>query len=66
MKVLEELGLTSGEVKVYLALLELGPSSAGEIIEKSRLQNSVIHFCLNRLKEKGLVSYIKKGRKRIS
>jgi len=65
MEILEEIGLTPGEVKVYLALLELGSSSAGDIIDKSRLQNSVVHFCLNRLKEKGLVSYIKKGRKRI-
>lgn len=64
-KLLEELGLTAGEIKVYLALLELGPTSAGKVIEKSGLQNSVVHFCLNSLKKKGLVSYVKKGRIRI-
>ncbi|PIN75296.1 hypothetical protein COV18_03845 [Candidatus Woesearchaeota archaeon CG10_big_fil_rev_8_21_14_0_10_37_12] len=64
-KILEDLGLTPGEVKVYLALLELGPSSAGDIIDKSHLQNSVVHFCLNKLRELGLVSYIKKGKNRV-
>ena len=63
--ILEEIGLTPGEIKVYIALLSLGPSSAGDIIERSHLQNSVVHFCLNKLREKGLVSYIKKGRIRI-
>ncbi|MFQ5621311.1 MAG: helix-turn-helix domain-containing protein [Candidatus Nanoarchaeia archaeon] len=63
--VLEHLGLTPGESKVYLALLQLGPSSAGPIIEKSGLQNSVVHLCLNTLKDKGLISYVRKGRARI-
>ena len=53
--VLEEIGLTSGEAKVYLALLELGPSKAGGILRKSGLQNSVVHLCLNKLIEKGMV-----------
>lgn len=64
-KILEEIGLTPGEIKVYLALLESGPSSAGEILEKAKIQNSVFHFCVNRLIEKGLVSYIKKGKIRV-
>lgn len=64
-KIFEDIGLTQGEIKVYLALLELGPSSAGEIIDKSRVQNSVFHFCINSLIEKGLVSYIKKNKFRI-
>lgn len=64
-KVLEEIGLTNGEIKIYLALLELGSSTAGEIIRKSSMQNSVFHFCVNRIIEKGLVSYTKKGKIRI-
>tara|TARA_Y100000310_G_C20688673_1_gene820750 strand:+ start:3373 stop:4083 length:711 start_codon:yes stop_codon:yes gene_type:complete len=64
-KILEDIGLTQGEIKVYLALLESGPTTAGKILEKANIQNSVFHFCVNRLIEKGLVSYIKKNKFRI-
>ncbi|MBW2995999.1 hypothetical protein KY332_01730 [Candidatus Woesearchaeota archaeon] len=64
-KILEDIGLTQGEIKVYLALLELGPSTAGNIIDKADIQNSVFHFNINRLIEKGLVSYTKKGKFKI-
>ena len=64
-KILEEIGLTNGEIKIYLALLDLGSSTAGGIIKKSGLQNSVFHFCVNRIIEKGLISYTKKGKVRI-
>lgn len=60
--ILEDLGFTNAEIKVYLALLELGKSGAGLIISKTGLQNSVVHMTLNRLLEKGLISYAKKGR----
>lgn len=64
-KVLEDIGLTPGEIKVYLALLEEGPSTAGSILDKAKIQNSVFHFCVNSLIEKGLVSYVKKNKFRI-
>jgi len=32
LNVLRDLGLTEGEIRVYLALLELGSSTAGKII----------------------------------
>lgn len=55
--VLEELGFSTAETKVYLALLELGTSKAGELIKHSGLQNSVVHMTLSRLVEKGLASF---------
>lgn len=64
-KILEDIGLSSNEIKVYLALIELGPSTAGSVLEKANIQNSVFHFCVNRLMEKGMVSYVKKGKARI-
>lgn len=64
-KALENIGLTKGEIKVYLALLELGPSSAGSILDKAGIQNSVFHFCVNSLIGKGLVSYVRKNKFRI-
>ncbi|MCB9359384.1 hypothetical protein H6503_05615 [Candidatus Woesearchaeota archaeon] len=64
-KVLEDIGLSEREIRVYMTLLEEGPSSAGAILEKASIQNSVFHFCVNRLIEKGLVGYVKKGKIRI-
>ncbi|KYK26680.1 hypothetical protein AYK26_07280 [Euryarchaeota archaeon SM23-78] len=63
--VIEDIGLTQAEIKVYITLLETGTSSAGPILEKSGLQNSVVHRALNSLIEKGLISYILEGKKRI-
>jgi HTH-type transcriptional regulator, sugar sensing transcriptional regulator len=59
---LEELGLSQGEVKTYLSLLELGEVKVGAIIENSRMASSAVHNSLNILIEKGLASYIKKGK----
>ncbi|PIN80198.1 hypothetical protein COV16_01370 [Candidatus Woesearchaeota archaeon CG10_big_fil_rev_8_21_14_0_10_34_8] len=61
--ILEDIGLTNAEIKVYLALLELGTATAGPIIEKSGLQNSVVHMTLNKLIDKGFISSIKEGRR---
>ena len=61
ISILEDIGLTNAEIKVYLALLELGSSTAGPILEKSKLQNSVVHMTLNKLIDKGFVTFIKEG-----
>jgi len=61
--ILEDIGLTNAEIKVYLALLELGNATAGPIIEKSRLQSSVVHMTLNNLVNKGFVSFVKEGQR---
>lgn len=59
--ILEDIGLTNAEIKVYLALLELGSTKAGGVIKKTGLQNSVVHLTLQKLVEEGFASYIKKG-----
>ncbi|HLD56676.1 MAG TPA: helix-turn-helix domain-containing protein [archaeon] len=64
-KALEGIGLTKGEISVYLALLEIGACTAGDVIKKAGIQNSVFHFCINRLIEKGIASYVKKGKVRV-
>ena len=58
----EEIGLSKGETKVYLTLLEIGTSKVGRVIEKSKLQSSTVHTCLNTLLEKGLIKFVKKGK----
>ena len=62
-KILEDIGLTNAEIKVYLALLELGTATAGPILNKTGLQNSVVHMTLNKLVEKGFVSFVKEGKR---
>src|SRR5210317_1793148 len=62
-RILEDIGLTNAEIKVYISLLELGTSTAGPIIEKSGLQSSVVHMTLNRLLNKGFISFIKEGQR---
>jgi sugar-specific transcriptional regulator TrmB len=59
---MEDLGLSKGEVKVYLTLLELGTTKAGQVIEKSGMASSAVHNSINKLVKKGLASYIKKGK----
>lgn len=60
IKILKEAGLTEGEIKVYIALLELGVSTTGPIIEKSKIARSIIYHILDKLMEKGLVSHLTK------
>jgi sugar-specific transcriptional regulator TrmB len=55
---LEGAGLTNIEAKVYLELLELGSSTAGPIIKSLGLHRATVYTVLQRLMEKGLVSYV--------
>ena len=60
-ELLEEIGLTKSEIKVYLALLELGSSTTGPIVDKSGASSSKIYEILDKLMQKGLASYIVKA-----
>jgi sugar-specific transcriptional regulator TrmB len=60
-KILAEIGFTPGEIKVYLALVELGESTIGPISKKSRVTPSKTYPILEKLKEKGLVSHVIKS-----
>ncbi len=56
--ILTRIGMTSNEIKVYLLLLEMGTVPAGEIIKKSELHRTCVYDVLERLLEKGLISYV--------
>lgn len=58
---LRELGLTDGEIKVFLALFDLGLSTKTPIAKKSKVSQSKVYEILDRLIEKGLVSEILKN-----
>ncbi len=55
-QILEKIGFTRGEIKVYFALLELGETSTGKIISKSQVARSKVYEILEKLEKKGLVS----------
>jgi len=62
-----QIGLTDGETKVYLALLQLGESTIGPIVRESRVTKSKIYDILDRLIDKGFVGYvIRSGKKHFS
>ena len=58
-------GLTENETKVYMALLEFGPNSAGAISRKSGLHRRVIYDTTEMLIKKGMVGYIQKNNKKL-
>jgi len=58
LKILKELGLTEGEIKVYQALIKLQISTITKIIEHSGVSSSKVYLILDKLVHRGLVNYI--------
>lgn len=63
-KALIALGLTETEAKVYIALLKRGNSLAGKITKETGLHRRTVYDTIERLIEKGLVSYIETNNKK--
>jgi len=57
---LAKLGLTNGEIKVYVALNKIGETTIGPIGKESKVSKSKIYDILDKLIEKGLAGYILK------
>lgn len=58
---LRQIGLTAGEIRVYLSLLELGSSTTGNITKHAGISGSKVYEVLDRLQEKGLASSVTKN-----
>ncbi len=58
MEIFKELGFTEREIKVYVALLELGSTTVGPIAYKTKLQHAKVYDTLNKLIDKGLANFI--------
>jgi len=56
--VLENLGFTKVESKVYITLLKLGSSLAGKISKEAQLNRTTTYDALKNLIDKGLVSHV--------
>ena len=63
-KFLQDAGLTIIESRVYLTILGLGAELAGVIARKSGIHRRSVYDAIDRLIEKGLVSYIVKNNRR--
>jgi HTH-type transcriptional regulator, sugar sensing transcriptional regulator len=62
---LKGLGLTKNEVEVYLALLNSGEAGVNEVAANSGLHRQVCYDALDRLVEKGFISYVSKDSKKV-
>ncbi|MFA5857240.1 MAG: helix-turn-helix domain-containing protein [Candidatus Pacearchaeota archaeon] len=60
-----EAGLTENESKVYLALIDIGPSLAGQISRKTGLHRRTVYDVTEMLSKKGLVGYIKENNRKL-
>lgn len=60
--ILKEVGLSEREISVYIALIRLGSTTTGPLVKLSGVQNAKIYETLEKLMNKGLVSYIIKGK----
>lgn len=64
-KILKNLGLTDYEVEIFLTLIKNGSTSVYEISKKTGLYRQACYDALNRLQEKGFVSFALKDSKKI-
>lgn len=64
-RIFHSLGLTENESKIYMTLLDLGTSQAGNITEKSGIHRRNVYDSLSRLMEKGLISFVTVNNKKM-
>ena len=62
---LERLGLNKNEAKVYFGLLQLNKASAADLVKKVGVHRNIIYDNLEKLIEKGLVSFVEEEGKKL-
>lgn len=65
LNTLQEAGLTETEAKIYLSLLDLGSALAGQITKRAELNRTIVYYSLEKLIEKGLVSYVIEANRKV-
>src|SRR3990172_512112 len=63
ISLLEKLGFSEKEAKVYLAALELGEDSVQNIAKKAGINRATTYVILEKLMASGLISTYEKGKK---
>lgn len=64
-KDLVELGFNNNEAEVYCALASYGRSDANQIIRKTKFHKNIVYDNLNKLIDKGLVTFINEKSRRV-
>src|SRR3989344_8274795 len=62
-QILREIGLSEGEIKVYLALLKLGEAKKTELAKTAGVSSSKIYEICGKLQKKGVVGTVIKEKK---
>src|SRR3989344_1223655 len=65
LEFLEKMGLSKGEIKVYKVILNLGICSINKIHENVGIERRNIYDILNKLIDRGLISYVTENKKRL-
>jgi len=63
LSLLVEAGLNDKEAKVYLACMELGGASVGDVAQKAEIKRTSVYNFLDEMKKKGFISEIQRGNK---
>lgn len=63
-EILQKIGLTDNEIKVYLTLLKIKNGLAGEITKVSGIHRRSVYDAIERLIQKGLISYARDGKRK--
>jgi len=61
---LEDLGLSKNEARIYTALLRLGLSTSGKIINETGISVSAVYYALENLIKKSLATYVVKANRK--
>ncbi len=62
---LQKIGLNLNEAKIYLTLLKFGEAQAGKLSKESQINRTTTYDTLERLIEKGLVTFVISANKKI-
>ena len=65
IRVLESIGLNKNEIIIYLDLIEVGESSAGDISKRTKIHRSNVYDTIKKLIEKGIVRELIKDNRRV-
>src|SRR3989344_3804147 len=63
--IIEKLGFSDKQVKVYMACLELAEATITDLARKAGIKRSTAHLAVQELEVMGLLSETKKGKKRL-
>lgn len=62
---LKQLGLSDAEAKLYLTLLQTGPTSVRDLAQTVDIKRTTAYFYIDQLVEKGLIMKLVKGSKKL-